>query len=74
MSSLSAAVTGCMRSRLLTASCLVAASFVQASPALASDFGALFVTSSVYNGTAATVVVGRPLPNSSGVAAIADGT
>ena len=69
----SAAVTGCGRDRRLAGSCLVAASLVLASPALAGDFGALLVTSSVYAGPARTVVVGQPLPNSSGVAAVVDG-
>ncbi len=78
MLSFPAAVDGCGRSRLLAGSCLVAAS-VLASPALASDFrasdfGALFVTSSVYTGTASTLVVGQPLPNSSGVTATANGS
>ncbi len=69
-----AAGGGCGRSRLLAGSCLVAASFaVLAPPALAGDIGALFVTSSVYAGTASTIVVGQPLPNSSGVAAVANG-
>ena len=73
MLSRSTAVSARGRSRPLTGSCLVTAALVLASPALASDFGALFVTNSVYTGTASTVVVGQPLPNSAGVAAIAEG-
>ena len=73
MLSLSAAAHGCGRSGLLAGSCFAAACSVLAPPASASDLGALFVTSSVYAGTASTLVIGQRLPNSSGVAAIADG-
>ena len=52
---------------LLGTSCL-------ASPAFADDYGALFVTSSHYVGQAGTVAVGQALPNSAGVAAIANGS
>ena len=74
MSLSSAASFGCGRKRLLAGSCLLGLVIPGVSPALASDIGALFVTSSVYAGTAGTVVVGQPLPNSDGAIAVVDGS
>ncbi len=64
------------RARLLGASCLAALALgaVPSASALADEYGALVVTSSQYAGTAGTVAVGQALPNSTGVAAIADGS
>ncbi len=66
------------RARLLGASGLAATALTlgagPSAPARADDYGALFVTSSQYAGTAGTVAVGQALPNSTGVAAIADGS
>ncbi len=38
------------------------------------QFGTLFATTSLYGGNAGTLAVGQALPNSAGVAAVADGT
>ena len=68
------------RRRLAAASCLAAAgglALCQPLSARAADagpYGALFVSSSRYAGTAATIAVGQALPNSSGVKAVADGS
>lgn len=63
------------RRRLMAASCLAATATVGlAAPAGASGLGVLLVTGSHYAGDATTITVGRPLPNSSGAVAIANGS
>jgi hypothetical protein len=57
---------------LLCASAAVA--LAPCAHAAAPQFGNLFATTSLYAGNAGTVAVGQALPNSAGIAAIADGT
>ncbi len=56
---------------------LGAATVLMLSPAASAasvQFGTLFATTSFYGGNAGTLAVGQALPNSAGVAAVADGT
>ena len=62
-----------LRHRLLAGVALFAFAPV-AAEAGTIGFGTLFATTSIYAGNAGTVMVGQALPNSTGVAAIANGT
>ena len=59
---------------LTTSAAWAAALTTSAAWAAAPQLGTLYATTSYYAGNAGTVAVGQALPNSAGVAAIADGT